>query len=105
MKLDEKKTNKSVESKTVNKKAIKLDMSATSKKKSNPAVKILVYTLCILLAVLSILPFLIMVVNATRSTTEIQQHAISLIPSKHLLDNFKILTGRDRFKFCVNVKN
>ena len=36
MKLDEKKTNKSVESKTVNKKAIKLDMSATSKKKSNP---------------------------------------------------------------------
>ncbi|MFQ9450359.1 MAG: hypothetical protein ACLR1E_05755 [Coprococcus sp.] len=94
MKLDEKKTNKSVESKTVNKKAIKLDMSATSKKKSNPAVKILVYTLCILLAVLSILPFLIMVVNATRSTTEIQQHAISLIPSKHLLDNFKILTGK-----------
>lgn len=53
MKLDEKKTNKSVESKTVNKKAIKLDMSATSKKKSNPAVKILVYTLCILLAVLA----------------------------------------------------
>ena len=94
MKLDEKKTNKSVESKTVNKKAIKLDMSATSKKKSNPAVKILVYTLCILLAVLSILPFLIMVVNATRSTTEIQQHTISLIPSKHLLDNFKILTGK-----------
>ena len=54
----------------------------------------LVYALCILLTILSIMPFLIMVVNATRSTTQIQQHAISLIPSSHLLKNLSILTGK-----------
>ncbi len=50
--------------------------------------------LCIILAVLSVLPFLIMIVNSTRSTTQIQQHAVSLIPSKYLLSNFAKLTGK-----------
>lgn len=66
-----------------------------AKKKSGFSfVKFLIYLLCAILTVLSIMPFLIMVVNATRSTTEIQQHAISLIPSKYLANNFKILTGK-----------
>ncbi len=55
---------------------------------------VFVYVVCILLTVLSIMPFLIMVVNATRSTTEIQQHAISFLPSTHLMSNFQILTGK-----------
>ncbi len=55
---------------------------------------VFVYVVCILLTVLSIMPFLIMIVNATRSTTEIQQHAISFLPSTHLLSNFQILTGK-----------
>ena len=54
----------------------------------------MVYIVCIFLAILSIMPFLIMVINSTRSTVQIQQHAISLIPSSHLLENFKILTGK-----------
>ena len=33
-------------------------------------------------------------VNATRSTFEIQQHGISLLPSSYLLSNLKILTGK-----------
>ena len=53
-----------------------------------------VYIVCIFLAILSIMPFLIMIINSTRSTVQIQQHAISLIPSSHLLENFKILTGK-----------
>ena len=53
-----------------------------------------VYIVCILLGVLSILPFWIMIVNATRSTVQIQSHAISLIPSTHILENFKVLTGK-----------
>ena len=53
-----------------------------------------VYIVCIFLAILSIMPFLVMFINATRSTTQIQQHAISLIPSKYLIQNFKILTGK-----------
>ena len=55
---------------------------------------IFIYIVCIILAVLSILPFWIMIVNATRSTVQIQSHAISLIPSTHIMNNFKVLTGK-----------
>lgn len=74
------------------------------KKKSISGVKILIYILCIVLTILSLMPFVIMVVNSTRSTTEIQQHAISLIPSGYLMDNFKILTGKS-FNPLVGFKN
>jgi multiple sugar transport system permease protein len=63
-------------------------------KKSHSGMKIVIHVVCIFLAILSILPFWIMIVNATRSTTEIQQTALSLIPSKYLMNNFKILTGK-----------
>jgi multiple sugar transport system permease protein len=53
-----------------------------------------IYIVCIILGILSIMPFWIMIVNATRSTVQIQDHAISLIPSTHILDNFKVLTGK-----------
>ena len=32
--------------------------------------------------------------NATRSTTQIQAHALSLLPSTYLINNFNILTGK-----------
>ncbi len=53
-----------------------------------------IYIVCVLLAVLSLIPFWIMIVNATRSTYQIQQHAVSLLPSTHLLENLKVLTGK-----------
>lgn len=53
--------------------------------------KILIYALLILLSVLSIMPFLIMFVNSTRSTVEIQQSALSFLPSGYLLDNWRHL--------------
>lgn len=56
--------------------------------------KIFIYAVCILLAILSIFPFWIMIVNSTRSTTEIQQHALAFVPSSYLINNFKILTGK-----------
>lgn len=65
-----------------------------SKKRTSLPLMIIMYIVCILLALLSIMPFWIMIVNATRSTTEIQQHAVSLIPSSYLLNNLKILTGK-----------
>ena len=43
--------------------------------------KIVIYVLCTFLAILSILPFWMMFVNATRSTPQIQQTAVSFIPS------------------------
>ena len=56
--------------------------------------KVIKYVVCITLAILSILPFWIMIMNATRSTYEIQQHAISLVPSKFLFSNLDVLLGK-----------
>lgn len=63
-------------------------------KASNTIYKTIVYVVCIFLAILSILPFWIMIMNATRSTTQIQQQSIALLPSTYLLNNLKILTGK-----------
>ncbi|MBP5385617.1 MAG: carbohydrate ABC transporter permease [Lachnospiraceae bacterium] len=65
-----------------------------TKKRTSAGYLIFVYILCVFLAVLSIFPFWVMLVNATRSTTEIQQHAVSLLPSKFLMNNWKILWGK-----------
>ena len=62
--------------------------------KQNTALKVFIYIICIILAIISILPFWIMLVNATRSTTEIQQNAISFLPSGYFMNNLKILLGK-----------
>ena len=67
-------------------------MSSMNKKIS--IFKIIVLIICIFLAILSLFPFVIMIINSTRSTTQIQQHAVSLIPSKYFLSNLKILVGK-----------
>lgn len=73
-------------------------------KTSSVMFKVFAYVFCILLAIISLLPFVIMIINSTRSTTQIQQHAISLVPSTHLLENFKVLTGKtfDPIKGFIN---
>ena len=65
-----------------------------SQKHSRNVSKTIIYVVCIFLAILSIFPFWIMFMNATRGTFEIQQNSIGLLPSTHLLDNFKILSGK-----------
>lgn len=63
--------------------------------KSNVQIyKILIMIVCVILSILSIMPFIIMFVNSTRSTYQIQQHAVSFIPSKYLLNNFRVLTSK-----------
>ena len=57
--------------------------------------KICAYTFCAILTFLSLMPFVIMIVNCTRSTPQIQQHAISLIPGTNLFKNFAIFNGKD----------
>ena len=56
--------------------------------------KCFVYIVCIILTFLSIFPFWTMIVNATRSTYQIQSHAVSIIPSKYLMNNWQILNGK-----------
>ena len=66
--------------------------------------KVIIYIVCIFLTILSIMPFWIMIVNSTRSTTQIQQHAVSLIPSTFFLNNIKVLTGKS-FNAMVGFMN
>ena len=54
----------------------------------------MIYILCIFLCILSILPFWIMMVNATRSSQMIQQ-GVSLIPSKYFGYNWQVLQGKN----------
>ncbi len=55
--------------------------------------RIFVYTVLTILLIICILPIWILIVNATRSTAEIQQ-GISLIPSSNLVANWENLTNR-----------
>lgn len=66
----------------------------SGKKLSGNLYKGIIYAVCIILTILSILPFWIMFMNATRSTIEIQQHAISLLPSKSFFSNLDVLLGK-----------
>lgn len=69
-------------------------MSTLNKRDGNPVVRGIIYVVCIFLAVLSLFPFIVMVVNSTRNTPQIQQHAVSLIPSTHLMQNWAVFTGK-----------
>ena len=60
----------------------------------NRSFKVVAYVVCIILTILSLMPFVIMVINSTRSTYEIQQHAVSLIPGTNLLKNFSVYDGK-----------
>ncbi len=69
------------------------------------AYQVFKYAVCIFLALLSIFPFLIMAVNATRSTTQIQAHPISLIFGSNFLKNLNILLSKDMFNPLVGLRN
>lgn len=74
-------------------------MSDLSRKTgTSKTMKVIIYVVCVILSVLSIMPFLIMFINATRSTSEIEQHAISLFsknPIGNIVKNWGVLTGKD----------
>lgn len=56
--------------------------------------KVLIYIVSIFFVILTILPFWVMFVNSTRSSAQIQVHALSLVPSKYLMNNVKVLLGK-----------
>lgn len=63
-------------------------------KASTITMKTVIYIVCIILSLLSIFPFWVMIMNATRSTYQIQQSSVALLPGKNLVSNWKILTGK-----------
>ncbi|MBL8102863.1 MAG: carbohydrate ABC transporter permease [Anaerolineales bacterium] len=56
-------------------------------------IRFFVYLVLIILLAVTIIPIWILIVNATRSTTEIQQ-GLSIFPSTHLFENYRILLGK-----------
>ena len=67
--------------------------------------RVFAYILCVFLACLSLFPFIIMLVNATRDTPSIQSSPISFVFGSNLKRNFQILTSKDMFSPWVGLKN
>ncbi len=63
----------------------------------------MIYVLCIALSVLSLLPFWLMIVNATRNSQQIQS-GVTLIPSTFLKNNWQILQAK-HFDVLLGFKN
>ncbi len=55
--------------------------------------RVFVYIFLVILLALVITPIWLLIVNATRSTTEIQQ-GISILPSTHLIENYNLLRSK-----------
>lgn len=80
-------------------------VAMSSKTRDSIIFKTVIYVVCIILALLSIWPFLNMLINSTRSTGEITSTSISLVPSKYMADNIKKLNKQNMFKPLVGLKN
>ena len=65
----------------------------THYKFSTIVLRIFVYIVLFTLLIVTIVPIWLLIVNATRSTVEIQQ-GISFLPSTHMVENYGILVGR-----------
>lgn len=63
----------------------------------------IIYFLMVLFALIAVVPVWIMLVNATRTTAQINS-GLTLIPSSHAFDNWRILTNRN-FQIWQGFKN
>ena len=65
--------------------------------------QLVIYGFMIVFGLVAVVPIWLMLINATRSTAQINE-GISLFPSVYALANWKILTGRG-FKLALGFKN
>ena len=63
----------------------------------------MIYVFCTFLSLLAIVPFWIMIVNATRSSAQIQ-NGVSLIPGSYLSNNWNVLATKG-FNVAIGFKN
>lgn len=75
----------------------------TSYKSQKVILSTIIYVFMIVFTLIAIVPVWLMLVNATRSTPEINA-GISMLPSKYSIANWHILTGRG-FKIAVGFRN
>jgi ABC-type glycerol-3-phosphate transport system permease component len=60
---------------------------------STNILRVLIYIFLVVLLIITLIPVWMLIVNATRSTLQIQQ-GISMIPSTHIVENYKILLSK-----------
>ncbi len=63
----------------------------------------MIYVFCTFLSALAIVPFWVMIVNATRSSSQIQ-NGVSLIPGSYLVNNWNVLSTKG-FNVAIGFKN
>ena len=65
-----------------------------TKSQDSLVLRIIVYIICVFLSLLSIWPFWLMAVNATRASADVQSSPIAFWFSTHLADNFAVFEGK-----------
>jgi multiple sugar transport system permease protein len=63
------------------------------------------YIVCIVLGVMSLFPFFVMFLNATRSTPQIQQQALPLLPSTFIDNNMRVISVSRSFDPWLGFRN
>lgn len=76
-----------------------------SKTKSDFAFKTVIYIVCTFLALMSLIPFVIMLINATRSTPQIQSSALSFVPGGNFMHNLRILKTKEEFQPLLGMRH
>ena len=81
-----------------------MSTSAGQKPGQGKTKKIVIFVLCVLLSIISLLPFWITFVNASR-TSEAIQHGLTIIPGGELFKNIKNVLGRSDLNIMSGFKN
>ena len=74
------------------------DYSKSSIERSDKVLRVVIYIVSIFFSILTLFPFFLMFINATRSSAEIQRYAVSFIsehPIQNLQRNWAVFNGKD----------
>ena len=74
------------------------DISKSSIERSDKVLRVIIYIVSIFFSILTLFPFFLMFINATRSSAEIQRYAVSFIsehPIQNLQKNWAVFNGKD----------
>ena len=73
-------------------------VSKSSIERSDKVLRVVIYIVSIFFSILTLFPFFLMFINATRSSAEIQRYAVSFIsehPIQNLQRNWAVFNGKD----------
>lgn len=66
--------------------------------------RVICYTVLTLICIISLFPFFVLIINMTRSNSDIQK-GFALLPGKYLIDNFKTVLLNSEWKMINSLKN